>query len=396
MSRQFSIPTILRMTPNALLAECFYRLGHGAFDPHWRDLRQQEIDPLLDYLDELPVGQLNELESVLRSVFDLACPSGSDALLEAGRHCGDVDLGSLVPEDLCVYGRAMWTWLNYREVFDKAQVIHQVEQMAWWRKRNDLPKNAPDVSPTARAKLEREVAALLKAQGRGKDCTLETLARDGVDYFFVRPDDFVQNVIVHDEDGQLAPESFRQTLLIVFAYSGQEGTLETFARLPKVMKEQLEGIFSEAVCHWELGPHEPDAAYELNQLKDPAFDLTPDPADRLRVRIRKLQLSAKFGGRRLLVEVDEDDDVHRAIDECLNLERAPLSEWNVTRVSFCFEFLPLDGRQHGRQSFEVGHPRSCNLRNARPERVELIQKYLKRWNIDRVAAFADDLVAVGN
>lgn len=399
MSRQFSIPTVLRMTPNSLLAECFQVLGHGDFDPRWPELRKQEIDPILDYLGELSLERLNEIESVLRSVFDLACESGFQALLEAGPHGGVPNLGELVPDDLSFYGRAMWAWLRHRDIFDRAQVIHRVEQMAWWRKRNDLPKIDPDTSPPAREKLEHDISTLLKSQGRGKDCTVEMLARGGIDYFFAYPDDFVQNVTVHDEDGRLAPEAFRQTMLIVFAYDREEGTLETFAKLPKPMKERLETIFAGSILHWELAPHEPDAVYELNQLKDPSFTLATDPADCVRARIRKMRLSAKYSGRRLLVEVDDDDpddNIHKAIEECVNLDVVPLSEWNVTLVTFCFEFLPLADRKHGQQSFDVGYPRSCSLRNARPERVELIQKYLKRWNIDRVAAPEANPVAMGD
>lgn len=398
MSRQFSIPTVLRMTPNALLAECFKELGHGDFDPRWPDLKKQEIDPILDYLGDLPLDKLNELESVLRSVFDLACESGCDAILEAGPHCDVADVGALVPEDLCVWGRAMWVWLHHRKVFDKAQIIHQVEHMAWWRRRNDLPKNAPDTSPVAREKLERDISTLLKSQGRGKDCTVEMLTRGSVDYFFAYPDDFVQNVTVHDQDGRLSPEAFRQTLLIVFAYNREEGSLETYAKLTKPVKEELEVLFADAILHWKLDAYDPDAAYELDQLKDPSFDLTPDPSDQLRVRIRKLRLSGKHSGRRLLIEVDDedpDDNIHKALEECVNLETVPLSEWHATLVTFCFEFLPLDGRKHGQQSFDVGYPRSCSLRNARPERVELIQKYLKRWKIDRVATPEESPLAVG-
>ena len=265
MSRQFSIPTVLRMVPNSLLKAFFEELEHGDFDPCWPELKEREIDPILDYISDLPLDQMNKIEGVLRSVFDLACPSGFDALLEAGTHCDEPDLGSLVPEELSVQGLAMWAWLNYREVFDKAQIIYQVEHMAWWRKRNDLPKNAPDMSASAKAELERDISTFLKSQGRGKDCTVEMLTRGDVDYFFAYPDDFVQNVVVHDEDGKLAPEAFRQTMLIVFAYNREDGSLESFARLPKKLKEYLEVIFTKAILHWELGPHEPDAVYELNQ-----------------------------------------------------------------------------------------------------------------------------------
>lgn len=320
-------------------------------------------------------------------------------MLEAGPHCGEPNLGSLVPDDLSVYGRSMWVWLHRRPVFDKAQVIHQVEHMAWWRRRNDLPKNVPDTSPEAVANLEEDISTLLKSQGRGKDCTVETLTRGDVDYFFAYPDDFVRNVLVHEEDGSLAPEAFRQTLLVIFAYNREEGSLELFAKLPKRLKERLETIFAETILHWELGPHEPEAAYELNQLKAPSFDLRPDPEDRLRVNVRKMRLSAKHSGRRIHVEVDDDDpddDIHKAIRECVNLDQFPLSEWNATQATFCFEFLPLDGRKHGRQTFDVTYPRSCSLRGARPERVELIQKYLKRWGIDRVPAVEIGSVAAGS
>jgi hypothetical protein len=43
----------------------------------------------------------------------------------------------------------------------------------------------------------------------------------------------VQNIIVHDDDGHLSPETFRQTLLVVFTYDPDEGSLELYAKLPK-------------------------------------------------------------------------------------------------------------------------------------------------------------------
>jgi septum formation topological specificity factor MinE len=192
--------------------------------------------------------------------------------------------------------------------------------------------------------------------------------------------------------------TFRRTLQVVFAYNRAQGSLETYAKLTKSVKEQLEVIFAATILHWELDDYDPEAAYELDQLKDSSFDLTPDPADRLRIRIRKMRLSAKNSGRRLLVEVDDDDphdDIHKAIEECINLEGVPLSEWHVTQVTFCFEFLPLGGRKPGRLSFTVSYPRSCGLRNARPEWVEVIQKYLKRWGIDLAAIVESSAVAVG-
>ena len=46
MSRQFSIPTMLRMVPNSLLGRFFEKLGHD-FEIDWERLGGREIDPVL-------------------------------------------------------------------------------------------------------------------------------------------------------------------------------------------------------------------------------------------------------------------------------------------------------------------------------------------------------------
>lgn len=398
-SRQFSLHSVLRLVPNVLLQEMFAKLGHPDFDPGWSQRKERDIGPILDYLETLPRDKMDEIESALRSVAELANERGMESLVDACSVCGEPNVLEPVPCWVSVWGRSMFMWLRHRAVFEKAQIIHQVDRMAWWRKRNDLPRNSPDSSPAATTRLERGISALLRAQGRGKDCTVEVHTRGDVDYFCAFPDDFVQNVLIHDEDHKLAPATFRRTLQIVFAYNRNEGSLETYAKLTKPIKEQLEVIFAKAILHWDLDAYDPDAAYELDHLKDSWFDLATDPADQLQVRIRKLRLSSKCSGRRVLIEVDDadpDDDIHKAIEECVHLEAVPLSEWQVTQVTFCFEFLPKVGRKPGRQSFDVGFPRSCSLRNARPERVEIIQKYLKRWKIDLAKSLAPDLVSVGD
>ena len=55
---------------------------------------------------------------------------------------------------------------------------------------------------------------------------------------------------------------------------------------------------------------------------------------------------------------------------------------HATKVTFRFQFLELDGRKPGTETFDVTWPSSCNLRGRRPERVAIIEKYLKRWKID--------------
>jgi hypothetical protein len=128
--RPFSIPAVLRSTPNDLLQECFQELGHGDSRIPWMWLKHKEIEPIQHYLDSLPLEERNAIESVLRSVFELANELGYRAILEAAPHCAVYDLPASVPEDLCISGRVMWVWLHQRAVFEKALVINQVAQLS--------------------------------------------------------------------------------------------------------------------------------------------------------------------------------------------------------------------------------------------------------------------------
>ncbi len=95
MSRQFSIPTVLRMVPNELLAQFFTRLELGDLDIKWDELGEREIDPILKEIGELSRAQQDTIEGALRSVFDLACETGIDAIFEAATKCGDGRGGGL-------------------------------------------------------------------------------------------------------------------------------------------------------------------------------------------------------------------------------------------------------------------------------------------------------------
>ena len=398
MSRQFSIQTTLRKVPNELLSAFFKRMGHEEFDPGWATLKKSDLEPIMEFLRGLPSKEQDKIEAEFRNVFELACDTGLNAILEGAICFGDNDFASTISDELNPYGRAMWSWLNHPDAFSKAQAIHQVDSLNWWRKRNDLPAVQSDLGLEARESLEKRISRLLEPQGRGRVCTIETWSRGNVDYVFAHPDDFVESTTIHDEAGKLTPAAFRQTLLVVFAFDRVEGSLDLFAKLTKPVKEQLEFAFAKSCLGWDLSPNEPEKAYELNHLKDMFFDLKTDPEDNMRVTITKMRLSSKTNGRRVHVEIDRDDpsdNIDMALRDVLNLEENPLEDWNATTVTFCFEFLARDGRKAGKQTVDVSFPRSCSLRDSRPDRVELIQKYLKRWKIDCVSEPKQATFAVG-
>ena len=63
MSRQFSIPTVLRMVPNVLLKEFFERLGHSDGEFPWDKLGEREVEPMIKLISGAAFRPPNAFES---------------------------------------------------------------------------------------------------------------------------------------------------------------------------------------------------------------------------------------------------------------------------------------------------------------------------------------------
>jgi len=388
MSRHFTLRKMLRMTPNRFLQEFFQRLGHLPPCLDWRKVHERNVDPLLLSLGLLPPEAQVEIESALASVFELACETGWRAILEVARLDGKADQFLQLPDHACPYKRAMWTWLHQPHIFEQASIIHQVEHLTRWRKRTGLPRVVPQVTPESIQELARSLTqCLTREEGRGQNCTVEYFRRrDSADVFVAYPDDFVHTISMHDEAGSLVPSSVRPTFEIVFAYNAEEGTLELFAKVAPLLKPKLECLFGQVILRTDIGLRGAGRPYDLNQLKDRYFCLETDATDRVSASITKLRLDVPQLGW-LTVEPAQSgrgSDVYEVIDECLNDQAVCWDDVNISQATFRFQFQPLVGRQPGTLSFDVTYPDHCSIRSRRPERLELMRKYLRRWRIARV------------
>jgi hypothetical protein len=385
MTRHFTIPTMLRMTPNELLQQFFQRLGHQLIALDWRKLGERQIEPIKLTIGWLPREAQDQIESSLAAVFELSCETGWQDILQADREIGQADLATVMPAQTCVYGRAMWTWLHRPEVFEQALLMHKVESLPRWRKRKGLPLLTPRITPATLRELGKALAnCLRREEGRGQKCTVEYFrGRTGADVFVAYPDDFVRTVMAHDEQGNLIARSFQPTFEIVFAYHGEEGTLELFAKVAPVVKPKLETIFGQIILGADLGPQGYSRPFDLNRLKDRYFSLETDPVDQVSVSIERLRFDVAHQGR-VTVEPDRHGrggNIYEVIDECLNGDTVCWDEVDVSLATFRFEFESRKGRRPGSLQFDVVSPNRCNIKSNRPERIELTRKYLRRWRI---------------
>lgn len=388
MSRHFTLPTILRMTPNDLLQQFFGRLGHSLPCIDWLRLKDRQVEPLLSAMSALPREAQEQIESSLASVFELACEAGWQAILDAARQYGEGEPARRFPSGACAYARAMWTWLNRPEVFEHALLMHEVEGLPRWRKRTGLPILPPRITPDTVRELGVALSnCLRREEGRGHNCTVEYYRRrDDADVFVAYPDDFVRTVMAHDKQGRLLPRSFQQTFEIVFAYQAEAGTLELFAKVAPLVKPKLECLFGQIILGADIGPKSHTQPFNLNRLKDRYFCLETDPHDCLSVSIRRLRLDVPSHGR-LTVEPDStgrSGDVYEVIDDCLNDEAISWDDVKISLATFHFKFDARPGRKAGTLKFDVAYPDRCSIKSSRPERIELTRKYLRRWRIANV------------
>jgi hypothetical protein len=73
----------------------------------------------------------------------------------------------------------------------------------YWRTRKDLPSVDLRVTEEMRDDLADSISAMLKSEGRGQQCSVESFRRGSVTYFVVYPDDFIRSDQVHDDTGRM-------------------------------------------------------------------------------------------------------------------------------------------------------------------------------------------------
>ncbi|MCZ2342034.1 MAG: hypothetical protein LC104_09600 [Bacteroidales bacterium] len=384
MGRSFSLSDTVRRIAVPLLREFLNRLGQEPLSVDWSVYQPHHPMPVVDAIFARPVEEFNRVEAAFQAAHDLGCKSGAAALAEAADLYPEMQYSTRLPQDYGLTERAVWSLIHVPEIAAMAGLIHRVETLSWWRRRDDLPLRKPETSPRALQRFAAGLSELLVTiQGRGRVCTVETMTRRGTEYFFAYPDDYVETVTAHHPERQLGAQMLRRTFPIVLAFEPTTGSLELFAKVSPQVKLAIEQTFARCLLGHDLGEYTPQATYALDRLHDLRFDLTTDPEDAVAVEIRQVRLSFQANHRQILLTADPDRprDMKTMLAEVLDQEHVPWSAVHISLVKFCFHFASLPGRKASSLTFEVAFPHHCSLRNQQADRVALVEKYLARWGV---------------
>lgn len=391
MVAQFYQKTFLRQIPLKEVRRLFAS-RECLNDLEWDDLEEGQVDSIFEAWLKLKERDRVYFEHVARQVHDLATTAGVHAIIEEGTF-HELDLAKKLEKIDGLYLKALWTFLEHPQVFKVATLFNHADNLnvRYWRKRKDIPKNAPRVDSESLGDLGAELSKYYRTtQGRGHRCTVETYLRsDRYHYFFAFPDDYTGTYIGYKENGEFVRRPQKPAFENVFVYDPEDGTLELHAPGDKKVKQRLQEIFARVILKCELGPEGKNSnTYDLSMLKSKDFRFPTDPKDGIsEVLIRRMRLVVNNNAkRRIILEANPGggrNDIYDMIESYLNKTKLPLSKVSITMVALQFSLIPIGDERGARFSFNISFPDSSNLKSLPDERRELGEKYLKKWNIDR-------------
>lgn len=391
MANDYAPRQFLRQVQIALLREYFTRRGELS-NVEWDKLKEAEIEPVHEAWHGLPELKRKEVESDFRRVHAMGSSDGTRAIIEEGQF-HQLDLTPALDALEGHLNKALWTFMNHNNVFEVAERLHRADHLngRFWRKRKDIPKKKPDVSPKALEELGNAISAYYwEKQGRGSPCRAEAYLRVGrYHYIFVYPKDYSDTFVGYDDNDKFERRPWNPAFEVVFIYDPRDGALELYVQGDKKIVRDLQKLFGRVILHEELGEETKNSMpYDLSGLKRRDFPFPTDPADRVKeVKVNALKFSLVGKPKKRITFEDDPRDakegIYDLIQTALDQRRLPMSMVNVSSaaIKMVFENTDGDGRPTKTLTFRVSYPNSCNLKDSPEELVA--KKYLKEWKIER-------------
>lgn len=379
--KPFSLPTLLRMTPNVLLAEFFNHFDIDIAPRDWNHLKEREIEPILMMIDDIKKESLkNRIEKILRDISMLASKNGMAAFHEAALFLDQPNWRDGLPKQ-GNYPTSMHAWLHHPKLFESAMANLQFSGLSYWRRRAHLPLFLPEFTEEKKQSLKKALEGFFeKHQGRGHVCTVDHYDRgNGICYITAHPNDYVEEILVHDEQENLDSRVLCKTFDVILAYDSRRGCCDLCAKVPPSLKAELEQLFLEEILGESLPSYELPP-FDLSPLLQPDFSLTSASEFRISASITALSLKWEHG--EMVHKTTITKSPYHDVREAFNQEKYPIYKAQVEHVKFRMFFHGIDGGKDKSITFEIREPFKCSLRNQPQEYVDTIHKLLKTWGIE--------------
>jgi hypothetical protein len=385
---QYNPKTVFRRTDNQLLREFFESKGRP-IDVAWGEIGNLQIQTVYEAFLTLSDAHRRELEIDLHDLHAVAQSGDGISLLVEMAVDREYDIIDELNAFDSRYDKAMTVLLKYPQVWDEAVPLIHAGTLSkrYWRRRNSLPQQSPDVTETALAVFKQDLSSFYwQAEGRGQLCRIDHIRRNNaLDYFFVYLSDHADADMTWDDDGNWRRVRSRHAFEVVYVFDHTTGVIDIYAHGGKKVVRPLQEIFAKAILDVDLDPEGDSIAYHVDGLMNRSFSFVTDPGDGITdVAVRMLRMHP-VGNKKKKITVkfsgDSDpEEIYVALENDLNLENLSPNSLRVERATIS---MRLKG--YGRKktlTFDIG-PKSCTLKSELERFFNLGEKYLRLWGLDR-------------
>jgi hypothetical protein len=375
LSRPFELKRFLQQTPLALIV-AYLSKNERDLGIKFSDDTSCDVSTIAAAISELPEVPRLKAASDFIEIEAIASERGLQALAEeADWHIGnkpaefgaDRDLRQRLSAMESDHERAMWIFLNRPTFWHGTMRFFQADDLgpSQWHKRRDLHKVHARVNEKAGLALGYAIGTHFhEAHARGRLCAVEIFRRGELDYFFC----FGQGASEAPHawvDGILSRQPLHRARDVIFIYSKDEGSLDTYARGGSREVSALEAIFAEVILGQPNLPPAPKdrRAYQLDALKSPDFSFRYDPQSEIdAVVIRSMRFSRNIGQRpHIFVQADYASDPRSIYQEMTELGDA-LEDRHVTQAEIAVHFTPTPTRLNRYVKGFLTYPNRCTFR----------------------------------
>ena len=302
MPPHYSPRSFFRRAPTDLLARYFESRGLS-FKPDFAAVTDTAPDPLYAAWLQFPEEQRNEMEFDFREIFRMSCRKGVQAILDEARSrrvdtpestAAFIESLSRMPDH---FHRAMATWLDHRGCWREANRLHGGDAHGWWRKRKNMGHRPAATDAASLRRLADLIGTWFhRSEGRGSHCVVESVHRDGLDFYFAYPEDY-SGLKMEWTNGEFVGRRRRPAFEVVFVYSQQEGSMDLSFPGPCRAVEPLQQMFAKAILGLDRLASDPSGApvYDLAPLLRKDFEFVYGSGSGVEsVTVRKLGLASRI------------------------------------------------------------------------------------------------------
>lgn len=388
---QYSPKRIIRNISKPLLQRYFEDRGLlGDFE--WDEYEDGDPTEIIEALELLKPSEQESVDTDLMTINELASEGGSKLIYEDAalwKRPWAAQLNGMAND--CE--RALLALIEDRKLVERVLGYQEIDRFAEsrWRRWNVGKRLQVEDDENHRGRFAKALRAILKDQGRGRRCHVETFERRDPDRFccFAYPENHPKTDLGYDDQDRFIRHARRTAGEVIFVYRREEGILEMVAAGDRQHKDRV----AEAFCREMLGLKAlPDPRskppYDLSALKSGHFAFKTDPGDNIagvEIRLLRFDLPGK-GYRRIVLSgrptPDMPDLLRSLVDEAIDKSKVPFSELHVSQARLSFKFRRQNGGRGKTVTFEITYPDSCNLKDFGDDAVA--KRYLIKWGIARV------------